>query len=190
MYIKQQATYKVVVPGLHHPAALQNMDHVAIRNCGEAMSNKHGRPVLGYGAQGRQDMRLGLRIKRRGGLVAHENTARRSGEFRSVDGLAFLSGNDWVQSSFLYAVEGHLGFQIRVKGNTHELLVRRTVLKGRACHIYWQHNTDRGFLSMARAMATRCFSPPDSLSPRSPTWVETASDIYERSMGGLKELFT
>mmetsp|Transcript_7982 Transcript_7982/g.21149 ORF Transcript_7982/g.21149 Transcript_7982/m.21149 type:complete len:109 (+) Transcript_7982:1082-1408(+) len=29
----------------------------------------------------------------------------------------------------------------------------------------------RGFFSIARAIATRCFSPPDSLSPRSPTSV-------------------
>ena len=28
-----------------------------------------------------------------------------------------------------------------------------------------------GFLSSVRAMATRCFSPPESLSPRSPTMV-------------------
>ena len=27
----------------------------------------------------------------------------------------------------------------------------------------------RGFFRMARAMATRCFSPPESFSPRSPT---------------------
>src|ERR1051326_4673319 len=29
----------------------------------------------------------------------------------------------------------------------------------------------RGFFSSARAMATRCFSPPESLRPRSPTGV-------------------
>jgi len=29
----------------------------------------------------------------------------------------------------------------------------------------------RGFLRSARAIATRCFSPPESLSPRSPTIV-------------------
>ncbi|CFN99943.1 Protein of uncharacterised function (DUF1602) [Bordetella pertussis] len=28
-----------------------------------------------------------------------------------------------------------------------------------------------GFLSSVRAMATRCFSPPDSFRPRSPTMV-------------------
>jgi hypothetical protein len=28
-----------------------------------------------------------------------------------------------------------------------------------------------GFFSSVRAMATRCFSPPDSLRPRSPTMV-------------------
>ncbi len=28
-----------------------------------------------------------------------------------------------------------------------------------------------GFLSTARAIATRCFSPPESFSPRSPTGV-------------------
>jgi hypothetical protein len=28
-----------------------------------------------------------------------------------------------------------------------------------------------GFFSSARAIATRCFSPPDSFRPRSPTWV-------------------
>jgi hypothetical protein len=28
-----------------------------------------------------------------------------------------------------------------------------------------------GFFRMVRAMATRCFSPPDSFSPRSPTCV-------------------
>ena len=34
-------------------------------------------------------------------------------------------------------------------------------------------NTRMGeFLRMARAMATLCFSPPLSLRPRSPTWVE------------------
>mmetsp|Transcript_22397 Transcript_22397/g.53012 ORF Transcript_22397/g.53012 Transcript_22397/m.53012 type:complete len:80 (-) Transcript_22397:580-819(-) len=31
--------------------------------------------------------------------------------------------------------------------------------------------TIRGFLSKVRAMATRCFSPPLSLNPRSPTRV-------------------
>ena len=29
----------------------------------------------------------------------------------------------------------------------------------------------RGFFSSARAIATRCFSPPESLRPRSPTGV-------------------
>jgi hypothetical protein len=29
----------------------------------------------------------------------------------------------------------------------------------------------QGYLRMARAMATRCFSPPDSYRPRSPTTV-------------------
>lgn len=66
----------MVVPGLHDPAALQDMDYVAIRHRGQAVSNKHGRAILGYGAQGRQDMRLGLRVKRRCGLVAHEDTAQ------------------------------------------------------------------------------------------------------------------
>mmetsp|Transcript_25643 Transcript_25643/g.102245 ORF Transcript_25643/g.102245 Transcript_25643/m.102245 type:complete len:206 (-) Transcript_25643:1994-2611(-) len=32
-------------------------------------------------------------------------------------------------------------------------------------------STTGGFLTKSRAMATRCFSPPDSLSPRSPTIV-------------------
>mmetsp|Transcript_16033 Transcript_16033/g.40593 ORF Transcript_16033/g.40593 Transcript_16033/m.40593 type:complete len:97 (+) Transcript_16033:257-547(+) len=31
------------------------------------------------------------------------------------------------------------------------------------------------FLSMTRLIDTRCFSPPDSLSPRSPTWVSYPS---------------
>ena len=29
----------------------------------------------------------------------------------------------------------------------------------------------RGFFSIVRAIAIRCFSPPDNLSPRSPTFV-------------------
>ena len=32
-----------------------------------------------------------------------------------------------------------------------------------------------GFFKSARAIATRCFSPPESLSPRSPTWVSYLS---------------
>mmetsp|Transcript_76658 Transcript_76658/g.150279 ORF Transcript_76658/g.150279 Transcript_76658/m.150279 type:complete len:212 (-) Transcript_76658:1788-2423(-) len=36
-------------------------------------------------------------------------------------------------------------------------------------------STTGGFLSSARAMATRCFSPPDSFSPRSPTIVSHPS---------------
>jgi hypothetical protein len=46
-----------------------------------------------------------------------------------------------------------------------------------------------GFLRIARAMATRCFSPPDSFSPRSPTTVShpsgnpstKSSDVRHRS---------
>jgi hypothetical protein len=34
------------------------------------------------------------------------------------------------------------------------------------------NNTTLGPLSIVRAMATRCFSPPDNFSPRSPTIVE------------------
>mmetsp|Transcript_29055 Transcript_29055/g.68489 ORF Transcript_29055/g.68489 Transcript_29055/m.68489 type:complete len:85 (+) Transcript_29055:235-489(+) len=35
------------------------------------------------------------------------------------------------------------------------------------------HSRMWGRFSIARAMATRCFSPPESLSPRSPTTVST-----------------
>mmetsp|Transcript_28399 Transcript_28399/g.67583 ORF Transcript_28399/g.67583 Transcript_28399/m.67583 type:complete len:92 (-) Transcript_28399:704-979(-) len=39
-------------------------------------------------------------------------------------------------------------------------------------------STILGFLRMVRAIATRCFSPPDSLSPRSPTFVSHFSGKF------------
>mmetsp|Transcript_36133 Transcript_36133/g.101812 ORF Transcript_36133/g.101812 Transcript_36133/m.101812 type:complete len:138 (-) Transcript_36133:382-795(-) len=38
-------------------------------------------------------------------------------------------------------------------------------------------SSSRGSFKKARAMATRCFSPPDSFSPRSPTTVSYPSGI-------------
>jgi hypothetical protein len=34
-----------------------------------------------------------------------------------------------------------------------------------------------GFLRMARAIATRCYTPPESLRPRSPTTVSTPCGV-------------
>mmetsp|Transcript_2124 Transcript_2124/g.8459 ORF Transcript_2124/g.8459 Transcript_2124/m.8459 type:complete len:113 (-) Transcript_2124:1558-1896(-) len=46
------------------------------------------------------------------------------------------------------------------------------------------HSSSRGWRSMARAMATRCFSPPLSLRPRSPTVVSKPSG--SESMSGVR----
>ena len=38
-----------------------------------------------------------------------------------------------------------------------------------------------GFFRNIRAMATRCFCPPDSLTPRSPIWVSIPSGIWAKT---------
>uniref|UniRef100_A0A2M4C3V5 Putative transposase is481 family n=1 Tax=Anopheles marajoara TaxID=58244 RepID=A0A2M4C3V5_9DIPT len=63
-----------------------------------------------------------------------------------------------------------------------QMLVLLSVARANACSIFCSvieskllvasSNTRMGeFFKMARAIATRCFSPPDSFNPRSPTCV-------------------
>mmetsp|Transcript_14382 Transcript_14382/g.36423 ORF Transcript_14382/g.36423 Transcript_14382/m.36423 type:complete len:156 (+) Transcript_14382:1146-1613(+) len=64
----------------------------------------------------------------------------------------------------------------------------RSVMLSRA-EVASSRSTSGGFLSRQRAMATRCFSPPDSLRPRSPTMVLKPSgrDLMKRRICALSQ---
>mmetsp|Transcript_33987 Transcript_33987/g.109127 ORF Transcript_33987/g.109127 Transcript_33987/m.109127 type:complete len:247 (-) Transcript_33987:1216-1956(-) len=49
-------------------------------------------------------------------------------------------------------------------------------------------SSTRGSASRARAMATRCFCPPDSLTPRSPTSVAYLSEGSGKAQGRLQQM--
>jgi hypothetical protein len=58
-----------------------------------------------------------------------------------------------------------------VPGDLVELLLDRALRRESSAEVASSNSRIGGFFSSVRAIATRCFSPPDSFSPRSPTGV-------------------